>query len=192
MTRNADKRTYPNRAKKRTAKAKAKRLEHEAKRNRFTKKAKASVGECRIRMLNDGDGALAFGIQRGVLGHPTQSVVKIPGEAVAGALEDQKELGTIIFKVGTVALAHLVGYNLAYGVDGLAEAVATWAGLDVAQLKADAALEKMKAESEAHKTELEEYREVQPAAEPNTQEAQGTVPEQLELPFDVSDAGGAQ
>jgi hypothetical protein len=77
-----------------------------------------------------------FGMRTGLFGHPTTTVLRIADEKVVGAIEDPSELGEIVTQLGMLTAAALFNYNLAFGTEGLAEAMAKWAGIDVAALRA--------------------------------------------------------
>lgn len=81
---------------------------------------------------------IVVGVRRGVFASYDVVQLSIPHEALAGALEDSQELGNIIAKVGLLAFASMIGYSLALGVEGLAEAACKFAGIDVTELKREA------------------------------------------------------
>ena len=98
------------------------------------------------------DGNLLFGMRTGLFGHPTTTTLKVEDEKIVGAVEDTKELGEIVTQLGLLTLGALVNYNLAWGPEGLAKALARWAHIDLSELEAKAeaeALEAVKASIEA-------------------------------------------
>jgi hypothetical protein len=124
-----------------------------------------------------------FGMRTGLFGHPTTTTLKVKDEQIVGANEKGeaglKELGEIVTQLGLLTLGAMLNYNLAWGPEGLAKALARWANIDLSELQAQAdaeALVAVKAGIEATKVSLAEA-----AAMPD-QEGQ----EQLEFDFDDS------
>lgn len=93
---------------------------------------------------------ILFGMRTGLFGHPTTTTLRVKDEQIVGAVEDVKELGEIVTQVGLLTLAALVNYNLAWGPEGLAKALARWACIDLTELE-----KRAEAEEAAERAELE-------------------------------------
>ncbi len=87
---------------------------------------------------NPGNDKLTVGIRSGLYASRGNIALDISHDALIDALDDPQKLGDVVAKIGILAFAGLIGYNLAYGVDGLPDAAARWAGIDVDALRADA------------------------------------------------------
>jgi len=81
---------------------------------------------------------MGVAVRRGQYASLNALGLSIPHESLVGAMETPEEMGNIVVKVGLLAFAHLIGYNLAYGADGLARAACVFAGIDVSKLKSEA------------------------------------------------------
>lgn len=90
-------------------------------------------------VLMKGDDEIVLAVRRGLFGHDRSPIIRVPHEDLVGAVEDKVQLGNICTKLGVMVLAQLVGHHLSYGADELANAVAKWAGIDLAQLAKEAA-----------------------------------------------------
>lgn len=82
--------------------------------------------------------SMGIAIRRGLYASTNTLGLTIPHEDLAGAIENPNDMGSIVVKVGLLAFAHLIGYNLAYGADGLARAACEWAGIDTSKLISEA------------------------------------------------------
>jgi hypothetical protein len=132
-------------AKKRDKRRKGLRLKRAARLQALTTRAKSNRATAEVVALNQrparvrGDeqptGQIVFGMRTGLFGHPTTTVLRVPDEQIAGAVEDMNEMGEIVTKIGLLTLGALLNYNLAGGPEGMAVAFARWAGLDLEALK---------------------------------------------------------
>ncbi len=133
---------------KRDKKRKALRLDREQRRVEFTKKVHAGRANAQIVAIRQAaprlrgeapaPGQVVFGMRTGLFGHPTQQVLRIQDEKIAGACENMSELGEIVSQIGILTLGALVNYNLAEGPEGLAKALAKWAAIDLEALRKEA------------------------------------------------------
>ncbi len=87
---------------------------------------------------NPGVDHMTIGVRRGVFASHSSIALNVTHDDLIGAIDDPQELGNVVVKLGILGFAGLINYNLAYGVEGLPEAAARWAGIDVDALKADA------------------------------------------------------
>jgi hypothetical protein len=132
-------------AKKRDKRRKGLRLKRAARLQALTTRAKSNRATAEVVALNQrparvrGDeqptGQIVFGMRTGLFGHPTTTVLRVPDEQIAGAVEDMNEMGEIVTKIGLLTLGALLNYNLAGGPEGLAYALAKWAGMDVEAMR---------------------------------------------------------
>jgi hypothetical protein len=159
-------------SRKRQVRQKGLRLLREASRNILAEKVKASRATANVVALRrlppkqrgeegiyQPPGEVVFGMRTGLFGHPTTTVLRVKDETIVGANEEgddgRKELGEIVTQLGLLTAAALFNYNLAWGPDGLAKAMAKWAGIDVEALR-KAAEEEAAAEEAAVMTETDE------------------------------------
>lgn len=160
--RNQGKREYPNREKKRSTKRRALRLKTEAKKSKQregVRKLRSDVALIAVvdpqwwakkmaiksnlnpDVLPNETEQVIIGVRRGALGGPNAPVLRISAEDIVGAAEDNRQLGEWCTKLGVLCLSQLLGYNLAYGPDGLGKALAKFAQIDLEALKRAAAEE---------------------------------------------------
>ncbi len=95
----------------------------------------------RVRGEDQPAGSVVFGMRTGLFGHPTTTVLRVPDEQIVGAVEDLKEMGEIVTKVGLLTLGALLNYDLAGGPEKMARRFAEWAGIDLTALDAAAEAE---------------------------------------------------
>lgn len=136
-------RKIPNKDKKRATKRKTKRLAFEAEINKLKKAYKQRRADLNLIMVR-GEDELVFGVRRGLFGHPAAPILRMKFEEIVGATEDVKEMGALVTKLGVLAMSQMIGYNLAYGTDDMAKALAKWCKIDLEALKAEATLEAAK------------------------------------------------
>lgn len=136
-------RTYPNRDKKRATKRKALRAKNRKLGEEVRKAVQKLRADVNIVFLNEEDEVVVVP-RIGLFGHARSPAYRIGHEIIVGAVEDadHKELGGICTKLGVMVLAQAVGHHLAYGADGLARALAKWAGIDLEKLKEEADADK--------------------------------------------------
>lgn len=85
-----------------------------------------------------GDDESLIDFRPGTYGHPRTVFLRIPDEEVAGCHDEKRDMGAILAKVGMLALAGLLRYQLEDGVDGLLRALTKYAGIDMDALRAAA------------------------------------------------------
>lgn len=127
-------RTKPNKDKKRSAKRKARRQEHAKQVGKLQAAYKSRRADLNIIMVR-GEDEVVLGVRRGLFGHCRAPILRMTHEEIVGAVEDSKELGSLVTKLGVLALSQLLGYNLAYGTEDMGKAFAKWAKVDLEALK---------------------------------------------------------
>lgn len=115
------------------------------KRKRLALRAVTSaVGKARKRLRSDApviavrrsqQEEIVIGVRRGLFGHPGTVILKIDDLSIAGMSEDVGELAKFINNVGLLTVAQLFKHDLTQGINGLAQSIASWAGIDLEALK---------------------------------------------------------
>lgn len=87
----------------------------------------------------------------GRLGHPAAATVELDPVTLVGALEDRQTAAETLIKIGSCALVALVRYPLGEqgtSLTGLLEALCVFAGIDVTELRKQAAIAELAAQAE--------------------------------------------
>lgn len=125
---------------KRDAKRKQKRLALERARNELSTARKRLRTDAPITALRlEAKGEIVIGVRRGLFGHPNDVVLRVDDTSIVGCVEDRAELAKLVNNVGLLVVSQLFRHDLAEGVDGLGKSIATWAGIDLDKLAAEAA-----------------------------------------------------
>ena len=119
---------------KRTRKAREKRRAREA--ASVADVARASQRHCTVSAAVAPGAGVVFGTSAGAFSRQNPTILRISDLDLVGALEEQRDFGGMLAKVGMLTVASILNFPVAEGPEALARALVNWSGIDVEALRA--------------------------------------------------------